>query len=439
MTIMRAFSLFTSLLLLTQLGVFAYADDKADTKADDKVAVETDTDEGESATDATPEDTFATELQKFNDLRADAQQLLQKMIISQAQQSAPETSRQYGNEFLTAKGKIRKQMPILEAAAVKAYEAAPNEDREVIRVLLAMIHMHLEDGETGIVASPNAYRDAKEIADLLAKHNVEEKAAYGLLGSAAMVQGDDEMASKYLELAEKAGILGDLAKYCVKENTARQAEAKSDDLPRVKITTNKGEIVVELFEDEAPGTVGNFISLAEDKFYDGVVFHRVLANFMAQTGDPKGDGTGGPGYTIFDENEKENRRAHFRGSLSMAHSNDPQANRMNTGGSQFFICFNRTAHLDGRHTVFGRVIEGMEVVDSLQLIDPNLPDPSVKPDKIVTVEVLRKREHEYKPDVASREEIEEPKTEEPKTEEPKTEEPKTEEPNTEEHIREQQN
>src|SRR5262249_7970782 len=127
---------------------------------------------------------------------------------------------------------------------------------------------------------------------------------------------------------------GEVAKYkelWAKEQELRKAEAEKNDLPRVKMTTSKGDMVIELFENEAPETVGNFISLVESGFYDGKVFHRVLPNFMAQGGCPKGDGTGGPGYHIYCECFKPEARMHFRGSLSMAHAGK------DTGGSQFFL------------------------------------------------------------------------------------------------------
>ena len=130
-------------------------------------------------------------------------------------------------------------------------------------------------------------------------------------------------------------------------------------MPKVKLDTNKGDIVIALFENEAPIATANFLDLVEKKFYDGLTFHRVLPGFMAQGGDPKGDGSGGPGYTIPDECRQENHRTHFRGSLSMAKTPEPD-----TGGSQFFLTFVPTSHLDGKHTVFGRVIEGMDVLPS---------------------------------------------------------------------------
>jgi cyclophilin family peptidyl-prolyl cis-trans isomerase len=174
------------------------------------------------------------------------------------------------------------------------------------------------------------------------------------------------------------------------EKVIREKEAKANDLPRVKLETTKGPIVIELFENEAPGAVGNFVSLVEKKFYDGLTFHRVLPGFMAQGGDPDGTGSGGPGYHIFCECEKPEARLHFRGTLSMAHAGK------DTGGSQFFLTFRPTTHLNRRHTAFGRVIEGMDVLAKLQRRDPQALNPP-PPDKIVKAEIVRKRDHAYKP------------------------------------------
>ena len=124
------------------------------------------------------------------------------------------------------------------------------------------------------------------------------------------------------------------------------------------IEMDKGSIVIELFENDTPKTVANFEKLITEGFYDGVTFHRVIKGFMAQGGCPNGTGTGGPGYTIPCET-KGNPHSHERGSLSMAHRGP------NTGGSQFFIVYEPQPHLNGVHTVFGKVIEGMDVVDSI--------------------------------------------------------------------------
>ena len=132
--------------------------------------------------------------------------------------------------------------------------------------------------------------------------------------------------------------------------------------PTATIATDKGTIVLELFSGEAPGTVSNFTKLARSGFYDGLTFHRVIPNFVIQGGCPQGDGTGGPGYTIKCETEGNPHR-HVRGSLSMAHAGK------DTGGSQFVICHSPQPHLDGKHTVFGQVVEGLDVVDAVRAGD----------------------------------------------------------------------
>ena len=127
-----------------------------------------------------------------------------------------------------------------------------------------------------------------------------------------------------------------------------------------EIKTAKGILKVEFFEKDAPKTVDNFTKLAKDGFYDGLTFHRVIPNFVIQGGCPDGTGAGGPGYQIDCELDGENQY-HDKGVLSMAHAG------RNTGGSQFFVCHSRenTAHLDRNHTCFGKVVEGLEVIDQI--------------------------------------------------------------------------
>ena len=119
-----------------------------------------------------------------------------------------------------------------------------------------------------------------------------------------------------------------------------------------------GEIRMEFFPEAAPKTVENFVGLAKKGFYNGLAFHRVVPDFVVQGGDPKGDGTGGPGYTIKAE---FNNQKHVRGSVAMARSQHPDS-----AGSQFYICYGPTPHLDGQYTVFGRVTAGMEHVDKIK-------------------------------------------------------------------------
>ena len=148
-------------------------------------------------------------------------------------------------------------------------------------------------------------------------------------------------------------------------------------MSQATMTTTHGPIVLELFDDDAPKTVANFTKLAEDGFYDGLSFHRVIKDFMVQGGCPQGTGTGGPGYTFEDE---FNDHKVVRGALAMANSGP------NTNGSQFFIVTTDAAPwLDGKHTVFGEVRDGMEVVDAIETLETDRQD---RPKESAGIETL---------------------------------------------------
>ncbi len=287
--------------------------------------------------------------------------------------------------------------PKLAGLAEKLYLSNPK-DKSMTDMMYALMAGELQ---------AEKYDEAYRLSKLLIDHGDTRPQVYAVAGGSAFNTAQYDDAEKYLNLIDpkllddKAkGMLAeipDLRKKWDREQKLREAEAKANDLPRVELTIGdasghvKGKVVVELFENEAPNTVANFISLVDKKFYDGLTFHRVLPEFMAQGGDPQGNGQGGPGYNIADEFKQPNHRDHFRGSLSMAHSSLPNSN-----GSQFFICFVPRSQLDGGYTVFGRVTEGMDVVDSIQRIDPDKPT-GVKPDQILKAVVLRKRPHTYDP------------------------------------------
>jgi len=142
---------------------------------------------------------------------------------------------------------------------------------------------------------------------------------------------------------------------------SKAPQADDEDIPvgdHVVITTEYGDVIIELFSDSAPNTVANFKALVGKGFYDGLVFHRVISGFMAQSGDPKGTGTGGPGYKIKAE---FNDHPHVRGTVAMARSANPDS-----AGSQFYICYGEQPHLDGEYTVFGQVSSGMDAVDQIE-------------------------------------------------------------------------
>jgi peptidyl-prolyl cis-trans isomerase B (cyclophilin B) len=178
------------------------------------------------------------------------------------------------------------------------------------------------------------------------------------------------------------------------ENYAASVKEK----PIVTITMENGEeIVIELDPAAAPNTVANFISLVEDGFYDGLIFHRVIPDFMIQGGDPNGNGTGGPGYSIdgeFSSNGFENNIKHVRGVISMARTSDP-----NSAGSQFFIMVNDAPHLDGDYAAFGKVIKGMETVDKIVSVERDANDKPLEDQKMKTVKVDTKGFDYPKPEV----------------------------------------
>lgn len=150
------------------------------------------------------------------------------------------------------------------------------------------------------------------------------------------------------------------------------ASCTSSGKPVVTIETEKGKVIVELYPEAAPVTVDNFLTLIDQGFYDGLTFHRYDAGFVIQGGDPKGDGSGGPGWTIPGEFQDANLRAkmppHKRGTVAMARTRIPDS-----AGSQFYICLNpdpnRYSHLEGKYTAFGQVVEGLDVVDRIRIGD----------------------------------------------------------------------
>jgi cyclophilin family peptidyl-prolyl cis-trans isomerase len=282
----------------------------------------------------------------------------------------------------------------LEEAAFQLVATDPNHKaaREICGAVMAM-SLKNDDPQRALAA-----------ATRLEKAGAADESTLLMAASAALVASELDTAKSFLAKATAAGAPKDRTSELAEaieregpkieaEQARRTADAAADDLPRVKLSTTAGDLVVELFENDAPNTVANFISLVEKGFYNGTPFHRVIGGFMAQGGDPTGSGRGGPGYAIPCEVGEPGARKHFLGSLSMAHAGP------DTGGSQFFLTFRPTDHLDGKHTVFGRVIEGFDVLPRLIRTQDGegRPVPGVNPDKITKVEVIRKRNHLYEP------------------------------------------
>ncbi len=336
---------------------------------------------------SSPKQTDADFIQAQEELK----KLVGELTALQAEYQQPNADKiSIESKFNATRDKAHKAALALEQSASAAVLANP-ENAEACAVVRDVLQSAMQAD------------DPKKTLTLVKKLDDAGKANEEILltgATAAMITSELDLAEKFLKSAKDAGVSADkiasLQKAIERERpkvdaemAVRAAEEKADDLPRVKIKTTKGIIVVELFENEAPNTVANFISLVESHFYDGTPFHRVIPQFMAQGGDPTGTGTSGPGYTIECECELPDARKHFLGSLSMAHAGK------DTGGSQFFLTFRPTEHLDGRHTVFGRVIEGFDVLPKITRTE----GPQARPtqDKIISAEIIRKRDHAYEP------------------------------------------
>lgn len=336
---------------------------------------------------------------KFDEVFAEWKSVLSDMrdLQAQSQNTEDEKLSPMVTKYDTLIQKGESLIPTLRDAAIGVYKEAPNEDKQIWRWLSTIAQDYV---------SSDRYEDAKPALDALLEGKAPDPTIANNAGIVAFTMNDFATAKKLLEEAAGAGVLtstsqqmlgvaDDYAKYWEEEKKLRErADALTGDtmLPRVKMETNRGSMVIELFEDEAPESVGNFINLVESGFYDGLSFHRVLPGFMAQGGCPEGTGSGGPGYTIYCECYGENHRKHFAGTLSMAHAG------RDTGGSQFFLTFTPQPQLNGKHTVFGRVIEGMDVLAKLKRRNPEQSaDMVFAGDTIVKAEVLNKRDHDYLP------------------------------------------
>jgi cyclophilin family peptidyl-prolyl cis-trans isomerase len=292
-------------------------------------------------------------------------------------------------------------------AAVLAFAKAPDcrRRREILGFLEGVIESEVKN---------DRYETALRVAQLLIDNKVQDNELFDVAGVAAFCSNQFDVAEKHLKRAKELKLIGksgekiltEIAIYKAiwsQEQELRSPE-RTADLPRVLLRTNKGEIEIELFENEAPNTVASFISLVEKGFYNNLKFFRVEAGKTAVAGCPKGDGTGHPGYRMLNEALSVKRRIHVRGSVGMA-TGDPMVN-----GSQFHIAFRPQQDLDaGQHCTFGRVVRGLEVLATLQRRKPRdrkeveaspFDNVAIPPaDVILEAKVLRKRDHPYEPKV----------------------------------------
>jgi cyclophilin family peptidyl-prolyl cis-trans isomerase len=332
---------------------------------------------------------------EFDTARAAWDKILGEIAVLEAKYRQPGADKQaVAADYEKKVAEVRAAADRLEQAALAVVTVEPKnpQAREICGAVVASAIQN-DDPDRGLV-----------VATKLAESGAADDGISFMAATAAMILSRPDDAAAWLAKAKAAGLAADQAADLERalaqerpkitaELAKRQAEAAADDLPRVKLTTSAGDMVVELFENEAPNAVANFIALVEKGFYDGTPFHRVIGGFMAQGGDPTGTGTGGPGHAIACECDKPGARQHFLGSLSMAHAGK------NTGGSQFFLTFRPTEHLDGKHTVFGRVIEGLDVLPRIRRTqdDEGRSVAGVEPDRITKAVVVRKRNHPYEP------------------------------------------
>lgn len=346
--------------------------------------------EAEATASTGEKDDFDTMIAQWKEIITELRRVQQAYRLA-PEKDLPKLRKEY-NEILE-QGMVL--LPKIEDAAVKRLAASPDDqDAKLFLAKVLADALEKDDYERGYRLVHLLLDNGFDENELLANQVV---AAFGTDHFEEAETAFKKLREKMLPIDDRVGQNGvmatELKEKWVREEELRKKEAEANDLPRVKMSTTQGDMVIELYENEAPDTVGNFVSLVEKKFYDGLPFHRVLPHFMAQGGDPQGDGSGGPGYNIFCECYEDDARDHFAGTLSMAHAGK------NTGGSQFFLTFQATPHLDGKHTVFGRVVEGKDVLSKITRREPGgLSGPAA--DRILKAEVIRKRNHEYVPNKA---------------------------------------
>ena len=295
-------------------------------------------------------------------------------------------------------------IPLVEELVPLKVAGADGADDELVHLATGVMEFLYRRGEYS-----RTYRLAK---DLVANNSENEYARVYLARSGVLTNDFSPAAAKTFEknakFFEENDSVTDTEKLLfsnlerinilfAKELEIRELEKQADDLPRVKFMTTQGEFVIELFENEAPQTVANFISLVESGFYDDLYFHTVIQQTAAETGVAAGAGVfRDVGYTIYDEYDKPDARLHFSGSVSMV-SEEP-----NSGAARFFVSLAPLPNFNGKRTVFGRILTGMDTVYRINHTyrieeGEQIQIENFTPDKVKSAQVLRKRDHEYLP------------------------------------------
>lgn len=318
----------------------------------------------------------------------------------------PSKQKMHMDKIEEIKAKNIQLKSMLDMAAVQAYQNDPQNNARAGQIIYRQMLSKLEPKNYELHFDP---RGALAIADVLLKSELgngevpgeirfQDVAYQAFLASYAILDfGRAELMLKKIGeqgIRLRPQILTSLAatrERWQRELRIRRLEGITDDLPKVKFETTEGTFLVELFENHAPDTVGNFIDLVEKKFYNDMTFFLVRPGEYVQTGCPNGNGTGDAGYQIPCECYREQIRHNFTGVLCMANNG-----QRDTGGSQFFISHRPSEQFDGKFTTFGRVKEGMEVIYKLQTVDKTVADPAeIEPSKIIRATVVWKRDRKY--------------------------------------------
>ena len=337
---------------------------------------------------------FKKTLKEYTTLVKEVGNLQQKFLST----AVPEEEKEaIGVRLAEISEEVGEVHPRLVKLAERAWLEQPSEDPELLTFIVQVLEIRLmEDDYEAVYALLKGLLSGR-IPQILPD-------VYDVAGETCFMLNQFEASERFYAKAEKEEVIsekGEALRKAIpyhrvawaKEKRLRDQEAAANDLPRVKLETSQGDIVLELYENEAPNTVANFIYLVEKGFYEGTEFFSVVPGLFAEGGRSPMTADGGPGYQIKDELEHRNARKHFRGTISMTRSEPDSA------GSQFFISFAPAKEMDGEFVVFGRIVDGMDVLTKLQRIDPANPDPAAMSDTIVAAEVIRKREHVYRPKI----------------------------------------
>lgn len=323
----------------------------------------------------------------------------------------PDKQQEYQQKIIQLKARQAQLASQLTDAAIEAFQESPQADTDLIKfVFNKMVTSFSPQLETQKFNPQMTLKLAELLtennAQALANTSVHLRDIYYLAFRAAFALQDFDKAETLFQKVEENSktelppsfrqVLEETRDKWNRELEIRRMEAATDDLPRVKFETTAGDFVVELFENHAPQTVGNFISLVDQGFYDGLTFHLVKPGILIQGGCPVGNGTGDPGYKIPCECYRDEIRHHFAGTISMSNKG------RDTAGCQFFISQQPNPTLDGKYTVFGRVIENMDAIYNVNTVDKTKPNAgTLEPTVINRITVLRKRDHVYEPTIVA--------------------------------------